>query len=553
MADIRLEFVGPGARLALAAARRIEGIADGAVPAIDEARDEAVAAVQTEGASQVAQATTQRELAEAAAATSEENADAAKNGLSPGPRPLELVEGIYGVVGTVRFVSTYLGPLVRLRRSSDNSERDFGPAAGGDWVDTAAITAWLAGGTASVKTLYDQRGVKHWTQNTATMQPTLTISGTFAWATFAPTHNFQVQAGWGAYTRFKDAVSYSILAKADSAPSSNRPLIWFSQGGSASRRVAFEMDEAVRVRGNSTTHDNFSGGYLTPQSDLLGVNVWFRSLHRTNFRGGLNSVMTNGVDRSVVMAEVVKTPDTSSSAVRINNSGTSGLPVSLVGLVAWDRNLNDAEAAYVDGEMAKYSPAYSAPVQPPMIRLFGDSRFQQTQLADPTKRIQRLLSDSYTPYRRVRNQAVSGSVIASARDALLGTVVEPLEPVLVQTGINTDLETTDANHSLYISQLQQMYDYMPDGKRIGFNTVVPQGSATTGTSENALITAFNNLMRAAFPNNIIELAQAMSTYGGNATGAPPASILRDDLHPNELGVAAVVTPTQKAFLDAKGW
>ncbi|MYL99565.1 hypothetical protein GR702_17525 [Novosphingobium sp. FGD1] len=524
------------------------------MPAIDEARDEAVAAVQTEGASQVAQATAQRELAEAAAALSEENADAAKNALTSGPRPLELVQGIYGIVGTVRFVSTYLGPLVRLRRSSDNTERDFGPAAGGDWVDTAEITAWLAGATASVKTFYDQRGFKHWTQTSNATQPALTISGTFAWATFTAQQNFQPTAAWGGFARYKDAVSYSLLAKVDAAFTTGRPIVWFSQGtAGTARRVALEIDSDLRVRGNSTTHDNFTGGYLTPQSDPLILNTWFRVLHRTNFRGGANSVIANGLEKSIVMNEVVKTPDTSSLSVRFNNTNPSGLPISIAGFVAWDRQLTNDEATFADAELAKYAPGYVAPTVPPLIWLFGDSRFQETQIPDPNQRIQKVLADSFNPYRRVQNQAVAGTVITSARDALLSRTIGASEVVLVQSGINTDLEDTDANHSAYISQFQEMYDYMPAGKRIGFNTVVPQQSAVTGTSRNTNITAFNNLLRAAFPNNTIELAQAMSTYGGNTTGAPPAAISNDDLHPNALGVSAVVAPTQKAFIESKGW
>ncbi|MYL98724.1 hypothetical protein GR702_13220 [Novosphingobium sp. FGD1] len=554
MADIKLDFVGPGARLALAAAKRIEGIADGAVPAIDSARDEAVEAVQTEGAAQIAQATTQRELAETAAETSAANAEAAKNGLTPGPRPLEVVAGIYGIVGTVRFVSTYLGPLVRLRRSSDNVERDFYPLAGSDWVDTAEITTWLAGSTASIKTFYDQRGSKNWTQTSNATQPTLTISGTFAWATFTVQQNFQPTAAWGPYTRYKDAVSYSVLAKVDAAITTGRPLFWFSQGTSGtSRRVALEIDSDLTVRGNSTTHDNFTGGYLTPKSDPLTLNTWFRALHRTNFRGGSNAVMTNGADKSIVMNEVVKTPDTSSLSVRINNTNPSGLPISLVGFVAWDRQLTNDEAAYVDREMAKYAPGYVAPTVPSLIRLFGDSRFQEPQIADPNQRIQKVLADSFDPYRRVRNHAVAGTTTAAALAALKAQTIDPTDVVLVQTTINDDVEDTTANHALYISQYQEMYDYMPTGKRIGFNTVIPQQSAVTGTSKNDNITAFNNLLRATFPNNVIELAQAMSTYGGNTTGAPPAAISHDDLHPNALGVSAVVAPMQKAFIVGKGW
>lgn len=475
-------------------------------------------------------------------------------GVSPGPRPLETIPGIYGIVGTVRFVSTYLGPLVRLRRSSDNAERDFYPLAGSDWVDTAAITTWLAGSTASIKTFYDQRGSKHWTQTSNATQPTLTISGTFAWATFSVSQNFQPTAGWARYTRYKDAVSYAVLAKLDGTHSGERIFTWFSQGTSGTtRRVALQIGAGRELRGNSTTHDDMSGGYYTPTAKVLDVGMWFRAVHRTNFRGGLNSLMADGNNVSSVMAEVVKTADTDSLSVRINNSGSNGLPISLVGFVAWDRQLTDAETSYVDEQISKYAPGYAPPVIPALIRLFGDSRFQQTQIADPNQRIQKFLSEGFATYRRVRNQAASGSVVSSARDVLKATTLAADDVVIVQSGINTDLQETTANHSLYISQFQEMYDYMPAGKRIAFCTVVPRSHHVTGTPQNANVTAFNNLLRAAFPNNIIELAQAMSTYDGNTTGAPPYTITPDSLHPNALGVSAVVGPTVRNFIVEKGW
>jgi len=53
-----------------------------------------------------------------------------------------------------RVLTTYTGSLVRLRRSSDNAEADFGYLANGD-LDVAAIAAW-AGGASYVVTVYDQ-------------------------------------------------------------------------------------------------------------------------------------------------------------------------------------------------------------------------------------------------------------------------------------------------------------------------------------------------------------------------------------------------------------
>ena len=53
-----------------------------------------------------------------------------------------------------RVLSSYTGPLRRLRRASDNAEADFTYTANGD-LDVAAIAAW-AGGASNDVTVYDQ-------------------------------------------------------------------------------------------------------------------------------------------------------------------------------------------------------------------------------------------------------------------------------------------------------------------------------------------------------------------------------------------------------------
>lgn len=61
-----------------------------------------------------------------------------------------------------RLYSTYSGPLVRLRRVSDNAEMDFGYIEAGfgeeQILDSDSITTWIGGSSAKVVTVYDQSG-----------------------------------------------------------------------------------------------------------------------------------------------------------------------------------------------------------------------------------------------------------------------------------------------------------------------------------------------------------------------------------------------------------
>lgn len=79
-----------------------------------------------------------------------------------------------------RINTAYTGPLVRLRRSSDNAESDFGSGLPmGDFLDYTAIDAWAGGSTVTIATWYDQSGSgRHLTQPTASRQPQLSSGAT---------------------------------------------------------------------------------------------------------------------------------------------------------------------------------------------------------------------------------------------------------------------------------------------------------------------------------------------------------------------------------------
>lgn len=89
---------------------------------------------------------------------------------------LDKYVGAAFAVSTRKLRTNYNGPCVRLRRSTDNAESDFGFGPDG-WVNTTAIASWLGAGTGFVVTWYDQSGnFKDVTQATASAQPTWTNS-----------------------------------------------------------------------------------------------------------------------------------------------------------------------------------------------------------------------------------------------------------------------------------------------------------------------------------------------------------------------------------------
>lgn len=79
-----------------------------------------------------------------------------------------------------RINTAYTGPLIRLRRASDNAESDFGSGlAMGDFLDYTAIDAWSGGSITTVVTWYDQSGEgRNLVQPVASRQPRLDSGAT---------------------------------------------------------------------------------------------------------------------------------------------------------------------------------------------------------------------------------------------------------------------------------------------------------------------------------------------------------------------------------------
>jgi hypothetical protein len=76
-----------------------------------------------------------------------------------------------------RLSSTYTGALIRVRRSSDNTEQDIGYDSN-NVLDESALTSFVGANSGFVVKVYDQSGnVKDLTQSTAASQPKIVNSG----------------------------------------------------------------------------------------------------------------------------------------------------------------------------------------------------------------------------------------------------------------------------------------------------------------------------------------------------------------------------------------
>jgi hypothetical protein len=84
--------------------------------------------------------------------------------------PLDGISNLGPVYSYRKLLTAYSGNCVRIRRSSDNTEQNFGFVS--NVVDTAGIASFIGGGNGFVVTWYDQNGnVVDVSQSTAANQP----------------------------------------------------------------------------------------------------------------------------------------------------------------------------------------------------------------------------------------------------------------------------------------------------------------------------------------------------------------------------------------------
>jgi len=77
-----------------------------------------------------------------------------------------------------RLRAPYSGPIIRVRESAGNTERDFSGSGASGAVDPAAVAAFCGAGDGFLTTIYDQStNARNLTQSTTTLQPQVVSSG----------------------------------------------------------------------------------------------------------------------------------------------------------------------------------------------------------------------------------------------------------------------------------------------------------------------------------------------------------------------------------------
>lgn len=140
-----------------------------------------------------------------------------------------------------RMRQAYVGPLLRVRRSSDNAEQDVGFRSDGA-LDSATLVAFCAGGNGFVAKVYDQSGGGFdMAQATAGSQPRIVASGSLdtMGAQGRPTINFT--SGTGSLTNATfvhgNAVTANIVAVSDGQSVATTSIIGSAAGTNGRVRI----------------------------------------------------------------------------------------------------------------------------------------------------------------------------------------------------------------------------------------------------------------------------------------------------------------------------
>jgi hypothetical protein len=195
--------------------------------------------------------------------------------------PIDGVPGTLAAYSTYRLRGTYLGPLVRVRRSSDNAERDIGAIWGGS-LDTSTLSSFCPSPSSCfVSTWYDQSGnARDASQSDPVQQPRLTSAGTVDQVNGVPALFFD-----GSDPRL--LTSIAIPASVDSIWSTHLARVLGDGGGNLGRIWGMSVNPSlstVRYLNYYYGTANFIGSSAVANPQILSIA----------FRNGTGGIFVNG-------------------------------------------------------------------------------------------------------------------------------------------------------------------------------------------------------------------------------------------------------------------
>jgi hypothetical protein len=209
---------------------------------------------------------------------------------------------VYNAWSMVRLLrgAYYGSPIIRLRRTNDNVESDFGVGTNG-LLDESAVTTFTGANSATLVTVYAQDGsARHFTNATPSEQPTFVNSGVIVKRTgigsgavarpaadFNGTQSLTVNSSTALYNFLHDGNNgwvYSIAEFGKVAdPNAIYGLVGNSAASGANRGIASFYDDRVAVPANngftsnvfpSPIRNSSANNYITAQSYNL-ISLFF--------------------------------------------------------------------------------------------------------------------------------------------------------------------------------------------------------------------------------------------------------------------------------------
>lgn len=268
--------------------------------------------------------------------------------------PFDTLPAAFSAVGFCKLYAAYSGPLIRLRRASDNAEQDFSAAANG-WVDPVAVAAW-AGGDAFVVTRYDQTGNgRHVTQATAANQgKILTHCRTMVCDGVNDTATMLLSTGYGQAVA---GLTHGAVALSTSVAADN-VLFQINTPVPNNRFRALRLGTSGALAQQSRRADGDATATLNTPSDM--GSIWHRLIARRDYANTQGTLELDGAALSGALGTAGATTSNTASpavmAVESSGAGSSYWVGEVAAHVWFQSALSDPNMLLLD---AALTPIYS--------------------------------------------------------------------------------------------------------------------------------------------------------------------------------------------------
>ncbi|MES2707156.1 MAG: hypothetical protein V4726_11200 [Verrucomicrobiota bacterium] len=469
--------------------------------------------------------------------------------------------GIYAAWGLRALVPDHTGPLVRLRRSTDSSERDFGGTGADGWVDNAAVAAWQGAGTNTVVKLHDLTGRgRDWTQSDNNARPVFVPDGARSHVAFsAGRHLVPSDAGMLDMMRYVPGLTVGVVMRQPANPAAGYAPVSVTTGDSTTApRIGLSITTARDARWTMVADWDEAAASSTALVRL--DDDWHTHLVQADaIQAGIRATIDGSASASG-FSQAARTRNRPSLAARLNGttSDTGGV-WDFRAMVIHQRALPDADAAALTAGLDSLD-TLSLPARgiiqtyadiPSTVHPYGDSMTHNLGVAAVEKWTS-LCGFYWDKYRMFVNRGLAGQTAdqISARllaDITAGKILSG-DLVIYYAGRN------DPDFDNIMQRTADVVAAIPAGVNlviIGFCNAVSESS---GNPNYATCLAVNAALASTYPDNYLDLRTAwVNSYNpaipqdviDHGRDTPPASQTLDGLHFNPLGnsiAAGIIAP-----------